>query len=236
MSYGIAIVTRLNLPGCLIQHLLSLYSVGNIHVWMSIEYFWTDTGKVKPMCSDKILSQYHFIHHTFHANWPGIETRRLEWCTGEGGIVSCRHHRFILDDEAFRWPRDGGMSVATGMCFPLSAQILLLVTATFIIQEQKTSDKKKTHSVKCTVIRCDKSQIKTTKLFQSHFFSVNVPNVCGGEKCNLKYTFIIKITKEKVCILYICINIVLANTRYFISRLNYRDVLIIACLNLFTCI
>ena len=29
ISNGIALVTRLNLPGCLIQHLLSLYSVGN---------------------------------------------------------------------------------------------------------------------------------------------------------------------------------------------------------------
>jgi len=35
---------------------------------MSIEYWWTDNGKVKPMCSDKILFQNHFIHHKFHAN------------------------------------------------------------------------------------------------------------------------------------------------------------------------
>jgi hypothetical protein len=34
------------------------------------------------------------------------------------------------------------MTVATGMCVLLSAQILLLVAATFIIQEQNTSDKK----------------------------------------------------------------------------------------------
>ena len=107
------------------------------------------------------------------------------------------------------------MTVATGMCVLLSAQILLLVTATFIIQEQNTSDKKKTHSVKCSVIRCDKSQIEITKLFQSHLFSVNFPNVCGDEKWKLKYTFSIKITKEKVCILYGYINIVLANTRLF---------------------
>jgi hypothetical protein len=68
MSYDIAIVTRLNFLECLIQHLLSLYSVGDIQVWMSVEHWWTDTDKVKPMSSDKILSQYHFTHHKFHRN------------------------------------------------------------------------------------------------------------------------------------------------------------------------
>jgi hypothetical protein len=92
------------------------------------------------MYSDKILFQYHFIHHKFHTNWPGIETRRPEGFTGEGGIDSCRHHRFVLDDETFCWSCDEGLTVATGMCVLLSTQILLLVTATFVIQEQNISD------------------------------------------------------------------------------------------------
>lgn len=82
------------------------------------------------------------------------------------------------------------------------SEILLLVTATFIIQEKNISDlkkkkKEKAHSVKCNVICCDKGQIKTTKLFQLHHISVNVPSICDDEECNLKYTFGVKITKEK---------------------------------------
>jgi len=41
---------------------------------MSMQHKWIDTRKGKPKCSEKTLSQGHFVHHNSHIDWPGIES------------------------------------------------------------------------------------------------------------------------------------------------------------------
>jgi hypothetical protein len=37
-----------------------------------MEYWWNDTGKGKLNWLEKYLSQYQFVHHKFHLDWPAL--------------------------------------------------------------------------------------------------------------------------------------------------------------------
>jgi hypothetical protein len=38
-----------------------------------MEHRWNEIDRGKPKYSDKNMSQYHFVHHKSHTDWPGIE-------------------------------------------------------------------------------------------------------------------------------------------------------------------
>jgi hypothetical protein len=40
---------------------------------VNIEQQWNDADRKKPKDVEKYLSQFHFVHHESHMDWPGRE-------------------------------------------------------------------------------------------------------------------------------------------------------------------
>ena len=49
---------------------------------MSVERWYSNSDR-EPRCSEKNLSQCHFVHHRFYMDWPGIEPRTLHLEAGD---------------------------------------------------------------------------------------------------------------------------------------------------------
>ena len=57
------------------MHLLVELQMTEMHgtgVKMSMEYLWNDSNRRKVKCSEKNLSQCHYVSHM---HWPGIEPK-----------------------------------------------------------------------------------------------------------------------------------------------------------------
>jgi hypothetical protein len=48
----------------------------------SMEYWWNGSDMGKLNYSVNNLSQFCFVHHKSHMDWPGIEPGPLRWQTG----------------------------------------------------------------------------------------------------------------------------------------------------------
>ena len=51
--------------------MLRLYTISDR--WRNVEHCWNDTEGGRPKYLEKTLSQWQFIHHKLHMDWPGIE-------------------------------------------------------------------------------------------------------------------------------------------------------------------
>jgi hypothetical protein len=48
-----------------------------------MERRWNETDREKPKCSEKNLSQCHFVYHKSLMDWPGIEPGPPRWEAGD---------------------------------------------------------------------------------------------------------------------------------------------------------
>jgi hypothetical protein len=48
-----------------------------------MEHRWNEIDRGKPKYSGKNLSQYHFVHHKYHMDRPGIESWCPRWEAGD---------------------------------------------------------------------------------------------------------------------------------------------------------
>jgi hypothetical protein len=44
-----------------------------------MEHRWNKIDRENPKYSGKNLSQFHFVHHNSHMDWPGIEPGPPQW-------------------------------------------------------------------------------------------------------------------------------------------------------------
>jgi len=59
------------------------YLVSVIDEWVKLEHWWSDTNWVKPIYSVRNLSQCQSILQKPSMDWPWIESRTLQWETGD---------------------------------------------------------------------------------------------------------------------------------------------------------
>jgi hypothetical protein len=48
-----------------------------------MEHRWNEIDRGKPEYSGKNLSQYQFVFHKFHMDWPGIDPEPSRWAAGD---------------------------------------------------------------------------------------------------------------------------------------------------------
>jgi hypothetical protein len=48
-----------------------------------MEQGWNEIDTEKPKYSGKNLSQYHYVHHKSHMDWPGIQSALPQWEAGD---------------------------------------------------------------------------------------------------------------------------------------------------------
>jgi len=67
-----------------------------IEEWMSmpLKQWRNNVERGKPICSENIPSQFHFVYHTSHIDWRGLEIASPRWLTRDqrhksGTVVHC---------------------------------------------------------------------------------------------------------------------------------------------------
>jgi hypothetical protein len=63
-----------------------------------MEHRWNEIDEGKPKYSGKTLSQYHFVHHKSHMEWPRDWTQASGVGIPEVSLKACETSGWIVDN------------------------------------------------------------------------------------------------------------------------------------------